>query len=212
MGNPQSLNLYTYVGNNPINGVDADGHDPASQNGGAQCGSSVGEQGLAAGNAPGQVACSSPAPAAAQQQNQHPAPTDPQGKPLPPPTVDNQGNRILPPGTEWEHNKDSGTPKRPDGNWKPDPKLNPSVDGKGGQPKAQWDPDNGHWDVDQGNGTRDRYLPDGTKVDHHNNPIPRQSTPLDNLKDGINNLLDGLRNFRPTPLPVTPIVPILAPI
>jgi RHS repeat-associated protein len=67
MSNPQSLNLYTYVGNNPINGVDADGHDPASQNGGAQCGSSVGEQGLAAGNAPGQVACSSPAPAQQQE-------------------------------------------------------------------------------------------------------------------------------------------------
>ena len=67
MSNPQSLNLYPYVGNNPINGVDADGHDPASQNGGAQCGSSVGEQGLAAGNAPGQVACSSPAPAQQQE-------------------------------------------------------------------------------------------------------------------------------------------------
>ena len=26
--NPQSLNLYTYVGNNPVNAVDADGHEP----------------------------------------------------------------------------------------------------------------------------------------------------------------------------------------
>jgi len=24
--NPQSLNLYTYVGNDPVDGVDADGH------------------------------------------------------------------------------------------------------------------------------------------------------------------------------------------
>jgi RHS repeat-associated protein len=28
--NPQSLNLYTYVGNNPVNAVDADGHLPGS--------------------------------------------------------------------------------------------------------------------------------------------------------------------------------------
>jgi len=29
---------------------------------------------------------------------------------------------------------------------------------------------------DDGRGRRDRYLPDGTKVDHYNNPIP--STPV----------------------------------
>ena len=73
MSNPQSLNLYTYVGNNPINGVDADGHDPASQNGGAQCGSSVGQQGVGtrgqSGGAPGQVACSSPGGKVQQQQD-----------------------------------------------------------------------------------------------------------------------------------------------
>jgi RHS repeat-associated protein len=29
MGDPQSLNLYAYVDNNPISGIDLDGHDPA---------------------------------------------------------------------------------------------------------------------------------------------------------------------------------------
>lgn len=32
-GNPQSLNLYAYVGNNPVNGVDADGHCGGQQDG-----------------------------------------------------------------------------------------------------------------------------------------------------------------------------------
>ena len=31
--NPQSLNLYTYVGNNPVNAIDADGHFSENNNG-----------------------------------------------------------------------------------------------------------------------------------------------------------------------------------
>jgi RHS repeat-associated protein len=58
ISNPQSLNLYTYVGNNPINGVDADGHADD-----LKCGQ-VGMQGPGTGGqgggALGQVACSSP--------------------------------------------------------------------------------------------------------------------------------------------------------
>jgi len=36
LGNPQSLNLYAYLLNNPLAGIDADGHD-------MQCGSNVGQ-------------------------------------------------------------------------------------------------------------------------------------------------------------------------
>ena len=32
-----------------------------------------------------------------------------------------------------------------------------------GQPSASWDPE-GHWDVDDGNGSRQRYLPDGRPI------------------------------------------------
>ena len=41
----------------------------------------------------------------------------------------------------------------------------------GGQPGGSWDDKLGHWDVDDGDGERKRYLPDGTEVDHHNNPV-----------------------------------------
>ena len=37
---------------------------------------------------------------------------------------------------------------------------------------ASWSGEEGHYDVDDGKGNRTRYLPDGTKVDHNNNPIP----------------------------------------
>jgi hypothetical protein len=36
--NPQTLNLYAYVGNNPVTRVDPDGHDPCKQEGGTNCG------------------------------------------------------------------------------------------------------------------------------------------------------------------------------
>jgi len=45
-----------------------------------------------------------------------------------------------------------------------------------GQPNASWDL-NGHWDVKTGNkGETVRVLPDGTRVDHDNNPIPMSSS------------------------------------
>ena len=39
--NPQSLNLYTYVGNNPVNAVDADGHVQNGQDGSSRTGEGV---------------------------------------------------------------------------------------------------------------------------------------------------------------------------
>lgn len=37
LGNPQSLNLYSYLLNNPLAGVDADGHCPQQQSGSSGC-------------------------------------------------------------------------------------------------------------------------------------------------------------------------------
>jgi hypothetical protein len=56
--------------------------------------------------------------------------------------------------------------------------------GKGGQPNASWDPE-GHWDVDDGLGNRQRYNPDGTIVTapeaHHDRPRTEQ-VPNDNQR------------------------------
>jgi hypothetical protein len=86
------------------------------------------------------------------------------GNPLPPPVP-------LPPGkngqpNQWVPVPGSGTGDR-DTKWKPKfPVPAPS----GGQPGASWDP-NGHWDVDNGRGGRNRYDPNGNPVDHDGNPI-----------------------------------------
>ena len=40
----------------------------------------------------------------------------------------------------------------------------------GAQPGSSWDPA-GHWDADDGSGGRKRYAPDGTEVDHDNEPV-----------------------------------------
>ncbi len=90
------------------------------------------------------------------------APQDGNGNPLPPPVA-------LPPGGNgqpnvWVPAPGSGARVK----WKP---FVPVPSPKGAQPQASWDP-SGHWDVDWGNKVRERYLPNGTKVGHFNNPIP----------------------------------------
>src|SRR5207248_8180261 len=71
------------------------------------------------------------------------------------------------PGNEWVPLKqDPKSGRRP---WKPKERV-PSP--KGGQPRPQWSPDEGHWDYDDGLASpRRHFLPDGTEVDHFNNPI-----------------------------------------
>jgi hypothetical protein len=48
-------------------------------------------------------------------------------------------------------------------------------DSKDGPPA--WDERGGHWDVDDGDRNRTRWLPNGTQVDHDNKPIPMSSPP-----------------------------------
>lgn len=65
-----------------------------------------------------------------------------------------------------------GTAARPN---KYKPKF-PVPSATGAQPSASWDPEHGHWDVDNvGRPGRRRFLPDGTEVDHFNNPLPTPS-------------------------------------
>jgi RHS repeat-associated protein len=155
--NPQSLNLYAYVLDNPETSLDPDGHAAW----------------------PGEIAsffremacsmtksCSGQTPPTtdqtndpqAQQQNT-PAPTNPDGTPAKPP--------VAPPGCPkcgWKWSPDPQNPRG--GRWDPDGWKGPNP------PSGSWDPEQGHWDVDNGHGDRTRYLPDGTRVDHDNKPIP----------------------------------------
>jgi RHS repeat-associated protein len=160
-GDPQSLNLYLYVRNDPVSNADADGHvaggcwmfvscivgdveekDSANKNGANNQGN---------------------ANSSAQNQNTTPAPTNPDGSPAKPPNPPPPGKDGNP--NEWM--RVPGTGNRPD-KWVPrDPVSSP----KGGQPGASWDEKEGHWDVDDGNRNRTRWLPNGTQVDHYNNPI-----------------------------------------
>ncbi|HTV58669.1 MAG TPA: hypothetical protein VMJ93_07335 [Verrucomicrobiae bacterium] len=102
----------------------------------------------------------------AQQQNSGtPAPTNPDGTPAKPPVPPPPGGDGKP--NDWV--RTPGKDGKPD-QWDPrDTVPNP----KGGQPRARWDEKNGHWDIDDGNRNRNRYLADGTRVDHNNRPIGR---------------------------------------
>jgi RHS repeat-associated protein len=93
---------------------------------------------------------------------QFPEPTNPDGS-LKPPPMPVPG----PPGNEWVPlGPDPKTGRRP---WKP---KEPCPTTTGSQPRPQWDPDGNHWDYDDGSGgVRKHFLPDGTPVDHWNNPI-----------------------------------------
>jgi RHS repeat-associated protein len=97
---------------------------------------------------------------------QYPEPTNPDGR-LRPPPIPVPG----PPGNEWVPlDKDPKTGRRP---WKP---KEPCPSPKGEQPRPQWDPNGNHWDYDDGTGgERQHFLPDGTRVDHWNNPIERRT-------------------------------------
>jgi RHS repeat-associated protein len=96
-----------------------------------------------------------------------PPPTDPQGRPLPP-------NRPPPPAKDGSPNEwvpKPGTVNRPT-KWVPKHSVH-VPGGKGGQPSVSWDP-LGHYDYIPGDGSpRTRFLPDGTAVDHNNNPLEK---------------------------------------
>jgi RHS repeat-associated protein len=93
--------------------------------------------------------------------NEIPCP-EPEGGP---PVELPDGKNGLP--NSWVPTNPSGTGDRI-GKWKP---KYPVPSPLGGQPGSSWDP-SGHWDVDWGlGGPRDRYLPNGTRVDHNNDPL-----------------------------------------
>jgi RHS repeat-associated protein len=94
-------------------------------------------------------------------------------------------------GTKWKFSPDPKNSRG--GTWRPSPAI-PGRGQKGlGQPSGSWDND-GHWDIDDGLGNRNRYLPDGTSI------TPEQAHPDRNF------------NFTLTPPDqkyIAPILPLL---
>ncbi|MGC2419569.1 MAG: hypothetical protein WA434_17630, partial [Candidatus Acidiferrales bacterium] len=126
-----------------------------------------------------------PPPPAQNTSSGQPAPTNPDGTPKPP-TNDvpklpdgkspgwKPGDPLVP--NEWEQ-KDPGKGNRD--------KWGPKYPIPGGsQPGVSWDPKE-HWDYDDGNKNRTRWLPGGGgQVDHENNPT----------------LMDRMRSITPGPI------------
>jgi RHS repeat-associated protein len=142
LDDPQTWNMYAYVGNNPTTLTDSTGlecdHSQLSETCNADVGSGRDYQ------AQNQSAADKPAP--------QPAPTDPNGKPTAPP-VPVPG---APEGTGWKWNPDPQNPRG--GTWGPDNWKGPNP------PRGSWDPD-GHWDVDKGDKSpRDHYDPKGNPI------------------------------------------------
>jgi RHS repeat-associated protein len=173
-GDPQSLNLYAYVGNNPLSRIDADGHSDSFNSDFRKwlC-LHEGECGGASDDAH--------QPIEAQQQSQ-PPPTGKDGKPTPPPVA-------VPgcPTCGWVWNPDKQNPRG--GTWGPSgwKGANP--------PKGSWDPD-GHWDVDPGGkGPRGRYTPDGTPITPGQAHPGNTQSPMDSVSDWVKGFMHDLRQY-----------------
>ncbi len=168
--NPQTLNLYSMVSDDPESFADLDGHEnttPAWERSDGQPNSCKGPTPDDCG-----AGTTQPNPQAQNTSNQ-PAPTNPDGSSKPPtndvpklpdgkPPGWKPGDPVVP--NEWEQ-KDPGKGDRE--KWGPKypiPGQSP--------PNASWDP-SGHWDHNDGNGNRTRWLPGGGgQVDHWGVPIP----------------------------------------
>jgi hypothetical protein len=182
LGDPQSLNLYVYVRDNPVTDVDANGHTCTFD------GSIICNVGNNLGPCPdGALSCVIPATPYVPGHGcsvrgiicaNQPPPTNPDGSPKPPPSDVPKPPPGKPPG--WK----PGDPLVPN-DWKPgegtgdrgtrwDPKY--PVPGQS-QPNVSWDPTQGHWDYNDGHGNRTRYGPDGGQVDHESNPINMTISP-----------------------------------
>lgn len=185
LSNPQTLNLYAMVHDNPESFADLDGHSASCDPHHDYCNSHEPSESLANAAAecftnPGlcgsekliveqkdQIPQEPPA-----QPDPQPAPTNPDGTPKPPP-VPVPGNPDLP----WKWNPDPGNPRG--GTWGPDGWKGPNP------PNGSWDP-NGHWDINDGHGSPvQHYDPKGkplTPDQAHPGPIQQSSSMWDRVK------------------------------
>ena len=173
-GNPQSLNLYVYVSNNPLTFADPDGHDTgddkphAAPGAGCQdnmdCESKAGQTGSAPDN-----------------KTKPPQPKNPDGSPKVPP-VPVPGA----PGMGWKWNPDSGNPRG--GTYGGDGWKGPNP------PNASLDPD-GHWDVNDGSGNPvQHYDPNGKPI------TPEQAHPGNPPASKKQSIWDRTKSIAPGPI------------
>jgi RHS repeat-associated protein len=160
--NPQTLNLYSMVVDDPESFADLDGHcntgafptvcpgdDPVTHMSRCIC------------QDPNQQNQQQSAQAKPKPKNQpyDPEPKNPDGTRKPPPVP-------VPgcPTCGWRWAKDDNPKNERGGRWVPDGELPDGVPAGG----ASWDTGSrggpGHWDVDDGRGKRERYGPDGTSM------------------------------------------------
>jgi RHS repeat-associated protein len=175
LDDPQSLNLYAYVMNNPMTRIDLDGHCGGDLWAYAACmiHNMVGEQPSKQPVAQAQ---------AQQQKTGPPATPNPNGSvPAPAPGKGpnwKPGDPLTP--NEWVPGKGTGGPDGRPTRW--DPKY--PIPGQS-QPNTSWDAPNGHWDNPDGKGNTTRWLPGGGgPVDHDNNPT----------------MMDRMRSITPGPI------------
>jgi hypothetical protein len=167
--NPQSLNLYQYVGNNPLIAIDADGHDNSCNFNGLTCqGSKTSGEVLDDANDEAERQRE-----AAQQQGQQKS--DAAKKPTKKP---DRGGRRRAPRTDKPPIPLPAGPKGQPNSWIPvpgsqdrdyGPRFQPEFTVPGGkngaQPNAWWDPDDGYWSLEPGNGgSRGHYDEWGNRV------------------------------------------------
>ncbi len=180
--NPQTLNLYAMVGDNPESFADLDGHCGERGSNNNSCGfgpqwqqqSSQAEALVPRASAVKPIAASTNAP-------DKPAPTGPDGKPTPPP-VPVPGA----PDLGWKWNRDDGNPRG--GNWGPDGWKGPNP------PNGSWDP-NGHWDINDGHGSPvQHYDPNGKPL------TPDQAHPGPGAAQERRSTWDTARSITPGPI------------
>ncbi len=194
--NPQTLNLYAMVADDPETFADLDGHDggntcggveftPCSQKADSDQKISLTENNITLPqNIEPCYQCGHWAQNNQQAGGNQPPPTNPDGSPKAPPSDVPKPPPGKPPGwkpgdplapNDWAPGK--GTGDRPT-RW--DPKY--PVPGQS-QPTVSWGPE-GHWDYIDGFGNRTRYGPNGGQVDHDNNPT----------------MMDRMRSITPGPI------------
>lgn len=103
--------------------------------------------------------------------------------PLGPPPVPVPGAG---PGNGWKWNPDPGNPRG--GTWGPQTPI------PGSQPTGSWDPD-GHWDIDDGKGGRQRYDPDGNPItpgQAHPKTCPPHKIPVPNIAPLVHTIIIGI--------------------
>jgi RHS repeat-associated protein len=155
LGNPQSLNLYAYMFNSPLAGVDPDGHLSCAGYDGntAACVNDAANTGNGASDGSWEVAEGKEGEQTGPPKRGDRVKPRPAGQPPIP----------LPPGQKGEVNEWEKVPGSQEGPY--GPRFQPKYPVSGPQPSAWWDSPDGQWTGEKGDGSpRDHYDRWGNKI------------------------------------------------